>query len=85
MSAFLGLTPKPAEREKAKFIVIPCPHEATTSYGKGTKKGPGAILRASHQLELFDEELGYVPCYESPVHTLKPSPVTRPYYIDIIT
>lgn len=58
------------------FVVIPCPHEATTSYGKGTKHGPAAILKASQALELFDEELGCEPCRKAPVQTLKPSSVS---------
>jgi len=37
--------------EKAKIIVVPVPYEATTSYCEGTKKGPGAILKASCQIE----------------------------------
>lgn len=37
--------------EKAKIVVIPVPYEATTSYIKGTKKGPRAILEASGQIE----------------------------------
>jgi agmatinase len=41
-----------------RFAIIPCPHEATTSYGHGTKRGPAAILKAAEQVELFDEELG---------------------------
>ena len=47
--------------DQARFVVIPCPHEATTSYGKGTKRGPAAILNAFAGLELFDEELGDEP------------------------
>ena len=43
--------------EKAGVIVIPFGLEASVSYGGGTRKGPQAILDASHQLELFDEEL----------------------------
>lgn len=75
MSNFLGLTQKPADRAKAQFVVIPCPHEATTSYGKGTKHGPAAILQASREIEWFDEELGYEPCVKAGVYTDKPSPV----------
>ncbi|MBU2530389.1 MAG: agmatinase [Elusimicrobia bacterium] len=45
-----------SQPEKAKFTVLPIPYEKTTSYGKGTKKGPDAILKASLQLELWDEE-----------------------------
>jgi len=42
----------------SKFVVIPCPHEKTTTYGKGTKKGPAAIIKAMEQVEGFDHELG---------------------------
>ncbi|MFZ4808915.1 MAG: agmatinase [Hyphomicrobiaceae bacterium] len=43
--------------ERAKAVVIPFGIEASVSYGSGTAAGPAAILAASHQLELFDEEL----------------------------
>jgi len=43
--------------ESARAVVIPFGLEASVSYGGGTKAGPAAILAASHQLELFDEEL----------------------------
>ena len=59
------------------FVIIPCPHEATTSYGHGTRKGPAAILRALPKVELFDEELGYEPCRKGPASIQKPTPVTR--------
>lgn len=45
------------EPAKAKAVVIPFGLEASVSYGHGTAKGPLALLAASHQLELFDEEL----------------------------
>jgi len=37
--------------KRAKIVVIPVPYENTTSYLKGTKKGPKAILEASTQIE----------------------------------
>jgi agmatinase len=43
--------------EKARAVVIPFGLEASVSYGGGTAAGPAAILAASHQLELFDEEV----------------------------
>lgn len=46
-----------AEPAKARAVVIPFGLEASVSYGGGTKAGPASILAASHQLELFDEEL----------------------------
>ena len=41
----------------AKAVVIPFGLEASVSYGGGTAAGPSAILHASQQLELFDDEL----------------------------
>lgn len=38
-------------------MIVPFGFEATTTYGGGTKKGPKAIIEASAQVELFDEEL----------------------------
>ncbi len=40
----------------AAFAVLPVPYEKTTSYGQGTRRGPAAVLAASPQLELWDEE-----------------------------
>ena len=42
--------------EKAEVIILPIPHEETTSYGKGTKEGPKAILKASNELENYNLE-----------------------------
>ncbi len=44
------------ERESA-IVLVPVPWEATTSYGRGTVRGPSAIRAASLQLDLFDLEL----------------------------
>lgn len=43
--------------ETARAVVIPYGLEASVSYGGGTRTGPAAILAASHQLELYDDEL----------------------------
>ena len=43
--------------QDAKAVVIPFGLEASVSYGSGTAAGPAAIMAASQQLELFDEEL----------------------------
>ena len=47
--------------DAARAIVIPFGLEASVSYGGGTAAGPAAILQASQQLELYDEELGCEP------------------------
>lgn len=51
---FLASEFKPTTEESALFHIIPCPYEASVSYGLGTSKGPSAILEASQQLEAFD-------------------------------
>ena len=53
-----GLFGLPFTPEEAELVILPVPWEATTSYRPGTAKGPQAILRASHQLDLFDIDLG---------------------------
>ncbi len=56
-SGFLGIEEKYLNKaEDAKVIVVPFGLEASVSYGGGTKTGPAAIIKASHQVELFDEE-----------------------------
>src|SRR5512138_639207 len=50
-----GLPHTPAE---ARVVVIPVPFEATTSYGGGTSRGPGAVFDASKQVDLYDRETG---------------------------
>ncbi len=68
---FLGI-PKPfSSYAEAKVAVLPVPFEQTVSYGAGTAKGPQAIITASAQVELYDEELGCEP-YECGVATLDP-------------
>ena len=42
---------------KSKVVVVPFGLEKTVSYGRGTKNAPKEIIKASHQVELFDEEL----------------------------
>lgn len=40
-----------------KVLIIPAPYEYTTSYVRGAKHGPQAILNASAHLNSFDDEL----------------------------
>ena len=50
-----------ADPGAARAVVIPFGLEASVSYGGGTARGPTAILKASQQLELYDDELGCEP------------------------
>src|SRR6266702_2578871 len=45
----------------ARVTIIPAPLEYSVCYMKGTAYGPQAILDASSQMELYDEELDCCP------------------------
>jgi agmatinase len=45
----------------ARVTIIPAPLEYSVCYMKGTEHGPQAILDASSQMELYDEELDWSP------------------------
>ena len=70
---FLGV--KQAPLSQARFVILPLPYDVTTSYIKGTARGPKAIIDASTQLEFFDEELMKETCLNNPVHTLPVPPL----------
>ena len=61
-STFLVLDPTEHSLERSRCVVLPVPYEETTSYRKGTKDGPAAIIHASAEMEDYDAELGYEPC-----------------------
>ena len=67
---FLGIDNK--FNFKEKVVIVPFGLEKTVSYGGGTKNGPKEIIKASHQVELFDEELNKEPYKEIGIQTLKP-------------
>ena len=54
---FLDLEPEYSRNESSRFVVLPIPYERTVSYGRGTSKAPEAIIEASTQVDLYDEEL----------------------------
>ena len=66
---FLGLESPHGDYKTARFAVLPIPYDSTTSYQTGTRGGPDAILAASRQVELFDEETG-LEAYKVGVATL---------------
>lgn len=53
-----GIFGLPFSGDEARLHLIAVPWEVTTSYGSGAARGPDAILRASHQVDLFDIETG---------------------------
>ena len=72
---FLGIDNK--SNVKEKVVVIPFGLEKTVSYGGGTSKGPKEIIKASHQVELFDEDLNKEPYKNIGIRTLQPFPIKK--------
>ena len=69
-NGFLGVDNK--FNFKEKVVVVPFGLEKTVSYGGGTRNGPKEIIKASHQVELYDEELNCEPYKKIGIKTLKP-------------
>jgi len=69
-NGFLGIDNKFSIKEKV--VIVPFGLEKTVSYGGGTKNGPKEIIKASHQVELYDEELNCEPYKRIGIKTLKP-------------
>jgi len=52
-----GLLPRTySDLKDAGIVIVPVEYEATTTWIKGTRKGPLAILQASAHMELYDIE-----------------------------
>ena len=65
---FGGLDDEHAGLDGARIAVLPAPYDFSTTYQGGTRAGPRAILDASRNMELWDEELGAT--YRAGIHTL---------------
>jgi len=78
LKCFLEIDPAERRFSSSKIVVLPAPYEGTTTYGKGTKNGPSAILKASQIVEDYDVELGYEPYKKvGGIHTTKPIDVSK--------
>jgi N1-aminopropylagmatine ureohydrolase len=67
---FLDLSGQEADVETAGVLVLPIPLEETVTWGRGTSRGPAAIIDASTQVELYDREFDLEPALVYGVHTL---------------
>jgi len=68
---FGGIEPECAAYDGATFAVIPVPYDLTSTYQSGSRQGPAAILAASANMELYDEELQKV-TYRKGIFTASP-------------
>lgn len=71
---FLALRAEDGATEAAPYQILPVPCEQTVTYGRGCAAGPDAILAASAEVELFDEELECEP-FRAGIGTQDPFPI----------
>jgi len=57
--------------EQARIVIIPVPYDRTSTWQKGSDKGPGAIIEASAHMELYDIETDSE-VYKKGIFTSKP-------------
>ncbi len=65
---FGGLDEEFSALERARVVVLPVPYDFSTTYQGGARWGPRAILSASQNMELWDDEIGAT--YRAGIHTL---------------
>jgi agmatinase len=81
---FGGISEEHSRYESSRAVIFPIPLERTTTYD-GTRNGPSAILAASRNMELYDEELQIEPYKEIGIHTLPPIDTTDGTLEEVIT
>ena len=57
-NTYAGIPEELAKLEQAKIVLIPVPYDGTSTWQKGSDKGPKAFLEASENMELYDIETG---------------------------
>lgn len=71
MENFAGLSSPFSDYKTAKFVVVPVPYDATSSWVHGAERGPEKLLEASVQLEWYDTETK-TEAYRHGIHTAAP-------------
>ncbi len=69
---FGGIGPPDSDLATARAVILPVPYDRTATYGKGAARGPAALIAASCNMELYDEELG-ADLYTLGIHTAPPA------------
>ncbi|MEN8263330.1 MAG: agmatinase [Nitrospirota bacterium] len=67
---FGGLPLKYSNYKNSDIVILPVPFDKTSTWLKGSAKGPGAIINASANMELYDIETGSE-VYKRGIHTAK--------------
>src|SRR4051812_31011660 len=63
--------------DRSRILVWPVSYEGTVSYGTGTGQGAMAVINASRNMELYDEETD-TETYKIGIHTVPESPSIEP-------
>jgi len=67
-----GDLPDPYHRySRARVVILPVPYDRSSSWQKGSRRGPAAIIEASVHMELYDLESGQE-WYRMGIHTAAP-------------
>src|SRR5579863_8506177 len=82
---FGGILEEHSRYETSRAVIFPVPLERTVTCHPGTRNGPAAILAASRNLELYDDELELEPYKEIGIHTLPPIDTTDGTLDEVIT
>jgi agmatinase len=53
---YAGIPDKFAQLDSSKIVLIPVPYDGTSTWIKGSEKGPDAFLEASENMEIYDIE-----------------------------
>ena len=67
---FGGLPPEYSSCKNSDIVILPVPFDKTSSWIKGSAKGPQAIINASGNMELYDIETASE-VYKKGIHTSK--------------
>lgn len=54
-----GLNDPYGSEKDSKIVILPIPYDQTSTYQKGSDKGPAALIEASRNMELYDIETDY--------------------------
>ncbi len=67
---FAGLSPEYSNLENSQIVILPVAFDKTSSWMRGSRHGPRAIINASRFMELYDIETGSE-VYKKGIHTAK--------------
>ena len=68
---FAGISRDFSSIEKSAYVLLPVPYDKTSTWGKGSDKGPEAFLEAAENMELYDIETK-TEVYQKGIHLCDP-------------